>query len=1101
MLKLKKKSNNKIKTRLFSGIVGLVAILLICSALANVFATTSDYFYDSANVSLNGVDGGTAYMYLRTVGGGTFYTMQGDFSINETNDDDGYITLSSLMAAGSNGSTSIANFDAEGFRRLLHSDSNYDGNVINSNNPIMIAVYDVDKDTPAGDYTVSISNISVTGGTSGFDGEHLPNMVGTIHVTRTDTPAQKPTQTILFKDEDENVITSVTKHYGDAPFVVNVIPTEGTVAEYHPMDGPDDEHVVVTDPGSNLVTVGVVGEVEVCARVEETENYAETTACYTATVTRRPLDIVGAVIADKTYDGTTDATVTSVSFEDVNLNAEDYTATATFEEADAGENVVVHVSVELTEGAAANYVLNASNYDTTKTISPFQLTASNITLSSGNTYAFVPGGVEPGVTVVVNTHGGDTTLVEGEDYEVAYSDNLGVGTGHATVTGINNYMTVDPIVLDFTIEARGINLSNLVAPDTIVEGYVLSESDIDINVDGVDLVRCGYDGQTNCDYVLEISGDNDGVVGNIVHVAAEGRNNYTGVAVKDIEVVAKLAQTVSFEGVTGDIDKVYGDAKFTYTATTTGDGEITYVSANTSVATVDLHSGEVTIVGVGVADIIATAAETDDYAEASAGYRINVSKKTVTISSVTVSNKAYDGGTAATVTAAVLSDDDLLLGDGFSIDEAHFTSANVGDYDDVYVRIKLDDDAYTFYQFAGEAITAETTGSATIQAFTLSADNATETLSSTSYTYDGEAKEPTATVMVDLDGDGTKETSLTAGTDYEIAYDSNTNTGTATATITGKGNYTGSLPALEFTISAAPVENVVVTAPAQTYTGEALEPVPTVTGTVNGEQVTFTTADYYIIEHDNFINAGDYTFGVASGMNSNYYIPITNGTFTISKAESGEPENTPSDFAAEVGNTLADLGDLPEGFTWVDDTTVVAAGMNNYAATYTKNGDTENYNTVNVNIPVLGYTAEYEFIAGAGQEYVIGESESALFEIDADFELFEDDGKVYVDNELVEPANYEARDGSTIIEFTKEYMDGLALGEHSLSVLFNDGGVARTTFTVANPVAPEDDEPEAADTGVFTSVTGGAVATGFTLVVVAIIAGVAYKLVKKNKEA
>ena len=62
----------------------------------------------------------------------------------------------------------------------------------------------------------------------------------------------------------------------------------------------------------------------------------------------------------------------------------------------------------------------------------------------------------------------------------------------------------------------------------------------------------------------------------------------------------------------------------------------------------------------------------------------------------------------------------------------------------------------------------------------------TVTLSQTSYTYDGTAKQPTVTVK---DGDKT----LTRGTDYEVAYRNNVEPGTATVTVTGKGNYTGNV--------------------------------------------------------------------------------------------------------------------------------------------------------------------------------------------------------------------------------------------------------------------------------------------------------------------
>ena len=63
-------------------------------------------------------------------------------------------------------------------------------------------------------------------------------------------------------------------------------------------------------------------------------------------------------------------------------------------------------------------------------------------------------------------------------------------------------------------------------------------------------------------------------------------------------------------------------------------------------------------------------------------------------------------------------------------------------------------------------------------------DNPTITLSATSYTYDGTAKEPTVTVK-----DG--ETTIPAS-EYSVSYSNNTNVGTATVTITDAegGNYT-----------------------------------------------------------------------------------------------------------------------------------------------------------------------------------------------------------------------------------------------------------------------------------------------------------------------
>ena len=274
----------------------------------------------------------------------------------------------------------------------------------------------------------------------------------------------------------------------------------------------------------------------------------------------------------------------------------------------------------------------------------------------------------------------------------------------------------------------------------------------------------------------------------------------------------------------------------------------------------------------------------------------------------------------------------------------------------------------------------------------------------------------------------------------------------------------------------------------------ALTPVITVTGTVGGASVTLTADDYGVATHEDFINAGDYTVTINAKEGSNYNIPSTSGTFTISKADSSESAETPTDLSAEVGKTLADLGEMPEGFAWVDPSTPITAGMNDYPATYTKNGDSTNYTTADISVSVLGFTEEYEVIEGAGQDYVIGVNDSATFEINADYSLFEVGGEVYVDNTLVDSADYESWSNSTVIKFKKAYMDSLALGSHSLSVVFNNGGVARTTFNVSEP-APE---PGAADTGVFTSVAGGAVATGFAMIIVGSLVGLVYGLKKRN---
>ena len=97
--------------------------------------------------------------------------------------------------------------------------------------------------------------------------------------------------------------------------------------------------------------------------VTGTGNYSGTvTATYT--ISPAALTITGATLASKTYDGTTNATVESVTFSGL-VNSEslsmdtDYTATAVFDDANAGTGKSATVTVTLSNG---NYSLATSTY-------------------------------------------------------------------------------------------------------------------------------------------------------------------------------------------------------------------------------------------------------------------------------------------------------------------------------------------------------------------------------------------------------------------------------------------------------------------------------------------------------------------------------------------------------------------------------------------------------------------------------------------------------------------------------------------------------------------------------------------------------------------
>lgn len=96
-------------------------------------------------------------------------------------------------------------------------------------------------------------------------------------------------------------------------------------------------------------------------------------------------------------------------------------------------------------------------------------------------------------------------------------------------------------------------------------------------------------------------------------------------------------------------------------------------------------------------------------------------------------------------------------------------------------------------------------------------------------------------------------------------------------------------------------------------------------------------------------------------------------------------------------------------------------------------------------------TVTYTTLEGASQTFSTNSATNLTFRFDADYSKFEANGKVYVDDTLVDPSNYTSKSGSTIIAFNSAYVKKLANGKHTLTIDFGDGK-ASTEFTITgNP--------------------------------------------------
>ena len=141
----------------------------------------------------------------------------------------------------------------------------------------------------------------------------------------------------------------------------------GSVADYGTMqyslteNGTYSQDIPTgTDAGAYTVWYRVIGD----------ENHNDTApASVVVRIGTKPLAITGVTAASKPYDGTTDAGVPSVTFDNVALNpGTDYTVTASFDDAGVGSDKNVTATVTLMEQAAKNYALEQSSFHTTGNI-------------------------------------------------------------------------------------------------------------------------------------------------------------------------------------------------------------------------------------------------------------------------------------------------------------------------------------------------------------------------------------------------------------------------------------------------------------------------------------------------------------------------------------------------------------------------------------------------------------------------------------------------------------------------------------------------------------------------------------------------------------
>lgn len=595
-------------------------------------------------------------------------------------------------------------------------------------------------------------------------------------------------------------------------------------------------------------------------------------------------------------------------------------------------DIINQGSKTITINGTGNYT---GSFSKTYTINQLSLnnTSTNITLSA-NSLVYDASAKTPEVLLVKVGN----LVVPSEAYTFSYASNTNVGTATVTVTAVDGSNFKDSKNTTFSITKRTItsdmvklNTTNFVYNGTVqkptvqaASGYTITSNDINVvypeskdvgvytvvvtgkapnnegtvnlsysiasnNQSDVNITMAGTDDLTYMGNpvtrtitvtkgsgasVTELTEDtdytliyNNNVNKGTATVNVIGKNGYDFVETKTYEIAAR--PMTSANGITinlsatsfeynGSVQKP--NVKVTYTYTKTGDTTPTVVTlvegtdyTLNNPGAVNVSTGnKATITGIG--NFTGTM-DSPTYA---------ITAKALTDAAITLyplANPVYDG-TVKEPSVQKVTVGGQVYTSGYTVSYSNNINVETAT---VKPTVTVSSDGTS--TFSGSASTTFV-----IQPKPLADDMVT--LNTTSYTYDGTAKEPTATV-VDTSLPAALQT-LTSGTDYTITYSpDHTTPGEKVATITGQGNFKGSVKKTYTIVGAS---DVTITLPAGTYTYNGAEHKPVVTVKKGDDLLTLNT-DYTVTYSAN-INAGIATITV-TGI-GNYDFTQTK-TFTIGK--------------------------------------------------------------------------------------------------------------------------------------------------------------------------------------------------------------------------
>ncbi len=412
------------------------------------------------------------------------------------------------------------------------------------------------------------------------------------------------------------------------------------------------------------------------------------------------------------------------------------------------------------------------------------------------------------------------------------------------------------------------------------------------------------------DYTVSYEGDRVNVGSFKVKITGQG--NYKG----SIEDTYTITAPTS-----GNVAVTLNKESFTYNGSNQTP-TVTKVTFNEA----EVPSSEYT------ANIPTTSTNADTYTVTvtlSSNYGSKIGTATYTINrkpvTVTAANKSQVYGEAAET--LTYNSEGVVAGDTLNGDLTRASGNNVGTYD-------INQGTVTNATNSNYDITY-VKGTYTITAAPIT-DSAVA-LSSSSFTYDGNEKKPTVTVIV---GGRT----LTADTDYTIVWPTNPVdvSNSYAIKVTGKGNYSGTVTKT-YAITAPTSGNVGVTLSKGSFTYNGSKQTPTVTKvTFNGAEVP--SSEYTASIPTTSTNADTYTVTVT--LSSNYGSKTGTATYTIDRKPVTVTAANKSQVYGEAAQTLTyttNTGDTLNG-------DLTRASGNNVGTYDINQGTVTNANNLNYDI-------------------------------------------------------------------------------------------------------------------------------------------------------